>query len=191
MSDEHRQSDIQRHWFKELFAVQRSIKYHTRRQAFYDGWNNIANAVSILFGAGTVAALAHKLPLADVLSVLFPIVITILATLNLVWGASRRARLHNDLHRRFVDLERKMISATAIDEQSCRSARGERLAIEADEPPIMFVVSVLCHNEVARANGVGDYFEVPLWHKWLGHFWAFPNAKFAPINPSTSVPGNP
>jgi hypothetical protein len=167
MSDRQDRTDLQQSWTRELFAVQRSIKYHTRRQGFYDSWNNVTNAASILLGAGTVAALAHKLPLADVLSFLFPIAITIFSTLNLVWGTSRKARMHNDLHRRFVDLERKMVSRTEVD-------------IEADEPPIMFVVSVLCHNEVVRANGAGEYYAVPLWQRWLGQFWAFPDARFAP-----------
>lgn len=184
MSAQDLQSDVQRDWSRELFAVQRSIKYHTRRQAFYEAWNNVTNAAGILLGAGTVAALAHKLPLAAALSFLFPVVITILATFNLVWGTTRRARLHNDLYRRFVELERKMISAQATDAQACRAFRGERLAIEADEPPIMFVVSVLCHNEVVRATGAGDYFEVPLWQRWLAHVWAFPNATFAPVKRS-------
>ena len=178
MSDEE-QSDIQRAWYKEHFAVQRSIKYHTRRQAFYDSWNNITNAVSILLGAGTVAALARELPLADMLSVVFPIVITIFSTLNLVWGTTRRARLHNELYRRFIELQRKMVSSSAVEAQACRIFRGERLAIEADEPPTMFVLSALCHNEVARANGAGEYFQVSLWRRCLAHVWRFADARFA------------
>lgn len=180
MSDRQDRTDLQQNWTRELFAVQRSIKYHTRRQGFYDSWNNVTNAVSILLGAGTVAALAHQLPLSDVLSFLFPIAITIFSTLNLVWGTSRKARTHNDLHRRFVALERKMVSRTEVDEQAWRACRAERVEIEADEPPTMFVVSVLCHNEVVRANGAGEYYAVPLWQRWLGQFWAFPDARFAP-----------
>ena len=180
MSDEQDRGRSQRDWAREIFAIQRSIKYHTRRQAFYDGWNNATNAVSILLGAGTVAALAHDVPFAGVLTILFPVLITVFATFNLDWGSTRRARLHNDLYRRFVDLERRMISLTAIDEPDCRTLRAERLAIEADEPPTMFVVSVLCHNEVVRANGAGEHFKVPAWQKWLAHYWAFPNATFAP-----------
>ena len=181
MSEPQPQSDLQRAWYKELFAVQRAIKYHARRQGFYDFWNNLTNAASILLGAATVAALAHQLPLAEVLSILFPVVITIVSTLNLVWGTTRRARVHNDLHRRFAELERKMVCMKEIDAQVCRSARGERVAIEADEPPTMFVVKVLCHNEVVRANGAGEYFKVPLWQRCLAHLWAFPNATFTPL----------
>ena len=178
MSDQE-QSDIQRAWYQEHFAIQRSIKYHTRRQAFYDSWNNITNAVSILLGAGTVAASAHALRLADVLSVVFPIVITIFSTLNLVWGTTRRARLHNELYRRFIELERRMVSSSVVDAHACRIFRGERLAIEADEPPTMFVLRILCHNEVVRAHGAGEYFRVPLWQRCLAHLWRFADARFA------------
>lgn len=184
MSGQAQPGDIQREWSKELFAVQRAIRYHTRRQAFYDAWNNVTNAAGILLGAATVAALAHKLPLGGVLSVAFPVAITTLCTFNLVWGAARRARLHNDLYRRYVELDRRMLSVAAPDAQHCRAFRGERMAIEADEPPTLFVLSVLCHNEVVRASGVGEYFAVPLWQRWLAHLWAFPDATFAPARRS-------
>ena len=178
MTDLQRQSDFQRDWAKECFAVQRALKYHLRRQAFYDSWNNVTNGAGILLGAGTVVALVQNV---NALAVASSVAITVLSTFNVVWGTSRRARLHSDLHRRYAGLEKKIVSAEKIDEHTCRTARAERLVIEADEPPTMFVVSVLSHNDVARATGAGDYFQVPLWQRWLAHFWAFPEARFAPV----------
>lgn len=181
MEDTPELADLPRDWARERFAVQRSIRYHLRRQDFYDAWNNLTNAAAILLGGATVAALAQKLPFASLLSVLFPILITVFATLNLVWGTTRRARLHNSLYRRYVELERKMLAAPDASERTLRAMRGERVAIEADEPPTMFVISVLCHNEVVRATGGGECYRVPLLHRWLGHFWSFPDAAFAQV----------
>lgn len=178
MSDTRDPADLQRDWARECFAVQRAIRYHLRRQGFYDDWNSLTNASAILLGAGTVAALAQKLPFPGVLSVLFPVLIMVFSTLNLVWGTTRRARLHNNLYRRYVEVERRILAVTDASEQALRAVRGERAAIEADEPPTMFVISVLCHNEVVRATGGGEMYRVPLLHRWLGHFWAFPDAAF-------------
>lgn len=177
-----------RAWSQELFGVQRSIRYHARRQAFYDFWNTLTSATSIILGAATVATFVEKvLPWPDVLRIVFPAIITVFSTLNLVWGTSRRARQHNDLYRRFVELERNMTKATNLDDALVRSFRAERLAIEADEPPTMFALDVLCHNEVVRAVGSDNYYEVGLWHRWTAQFLSFPNAKFAPLNKKVSV----
>jgi hypothetical protein len=174
-------------WSKETVGVQRSIRYHARRQRFFEFWNSLTNAAGIILGAATVVALTGKwLPWPEVLRVVFPVVITILSTLNLVWGTTRRAREHNDLYRRFVALEARVRGATSIDETMVRSLRAERLAIEADEPPTMFALDVLCHNEVVRAVGADDYYEVGFWYRWTAQFLAFPNAKFAPLRKKTT-----
>ena len=180
MSEQNDPIDFQRSWSREVFAVQRSIRYHARRERFYDSWNDLTNGIAIFLGAATVATVAGRLPLAQTLAVWFPAAIAIVSTLNVVWGTTRRARLHNELYRRFVELERTMLSASEPTGEGCRALRAERLAIEADEPPTMLVVRVLCHNEVVRASGAGQYYEVPLWQRVLAHFWAFPNAYFAP-----------
>ncbi|HET7738799.1 MAG TPA: hypothetical protein VFK32_09520 [Tepidiformaceae bacterium] len=173
------QGDHYQWWTREMFALRRSVRYHARRQAFFELWHNTTSAASILLGAGTVGALTHpNLPLAQALSVLFPLLITLLSTFNLVWGSGRRARVHNDLYRQYVELEREMAATTDPDERACRSFGARRLVIEADEPPTMLIVKVLSHNEVVRANGAGDCFEVPFWQRWLAHVCAFPNATF-------------
>src|SRR5687768_375419 len=109
-------TDTSTSWDDLLFGVQRSIRYHSRRQGFYDRWNTATNAISIIGGAGTIAALGGKLGLAQVMGVVLPAVITVFSTFNLVWGTTRMARLHNDLYRRFVALEREMIASQARDD---------------------------------------------------------------------------
>jgi hypothetical protein len=164
-------------WDGELFGVQRSVRYHARRQAFYDFWNTFTNAVSIIGGAGTVWVFLDKAASVE-WRLWLPAIITIVSTLNLLWGTSRQARTHNDLYRRFVELERDMVGIAQPNEDDLKEVKGRRLMIEADEPPIKFAVDVLCHNELVRALGSDEYRRVPWWQKWFAHFFSFPNAKF-------------
>src|SRR5262245_22608659 len=115
-------------WDGELFGVQRSVRYHARRQAFYDSWNTLANAVSIIGGAGTVWAFLDNAWSVE-WRLYLPAIITIVATLNLLWGTTRQARTHNDLYRRFVELERDMVGITQPNEEDLKEVRGRRLMI--------------------------------------------------------------
>jgi hypothetical protein len=157
-------------WDALLFGVQRSIRYHSRRQGFYDFWNTLTNAISIIFGAGTVLALLSTYRWSDELRVWLPALITVVATFNLVWGTSRMARLHNDLYRRFVALEKDMISS---DEQAYTTFYANRLEIEADEPPVKFALDVLCHNELTRARGQKTFYDVNWWQRLWSHLYSF------------------
>jgi hypothetical protein len=174
-------SAMSKEWQSQLFGIQRSIRYHARRQSFYDFWNTFTTATSIIGGAGTVAALLDNSPFSESWRLWFPAIITVVSTLNLVWGTSRAARLHNDLYRRFVDLERE-ITGMEPTEAALRTLKTKRLEIEADEPPTKFALDVLCHNELVRAMGIDDYREVSLPQRLLAHFLPFPNAKFPRIN---------
>jgi hypothetical protein len=185
MSDQGHGNNLEA-WNHQLFGVQRSIRYHARRQAFYDFWNTLTNATSIILGAGTVAALVNTSSFAMELRLWFPVVITLVSTLNLVWGTARAARLHNDLYRRFVALEQEITSAAQIDDATLRAFQTKRLTIEADEPPTKFAVDVLCHNELARAIGSNDYYQVRFWQRWFAHLFSFSSAKFPHIKKVTA-----
>lgn len=178
MSDQSTDTKLVNDWNDQLFGVQRSIRYHARRQAFYDTCNNLTNAVSIILGAGTIAALVNTLPAADQLKLVFPAVITVVSTFNLVFGTARAARTHNDLYRRFVAIEADMMVTTALDEQALARVRRERLSVEADEPPTKFALDVMCHNELVRAKGGEEYRSVTPLQRFLAHFFSFAEASF-------------
>ncbi len=169
---------IKQRWDEELFGVQRSIRYHARRQAFFESWDTITNAVSIIFGAGTVAVLLNEFgDWGKSLQILFPAAITIISTFNLVWGTVRAARTHNELLRRFVELEQQMLR-TPLDENSIAESRIKRLTIEADEPPVKFAVDFMCHNELVKSLGGNNYYDVKFRHRVFGHIWPFEPADF-------------
>lgn len=171
-------TDVGVAWERLLFGVQRSVRYHARRQAFYDFWSTLTNAVTIIGGAGTVWAVLDNTFLGKDWRVYLPAVITVVATLNLVWGTIRSARLHSDLARRFSELEREMLKARPTAE-SLADFQAKRLVIEAEEPPVKFALDVLCHNELARAMGREDeYREVTWLQRAFAQVYAFGNADF-------------
>src|SRR5260221_13875915 len=87
-------------------------------------------------------------------------VVTIVATINLVVRSSERARQHHDLAKRFIALEQKTLPATAKD---FFSLYAEKLAIEADEPPMLDILSLVCHNDQISAEGIGRHRFVNIW----------------------------
>lgn len=146
-----------------LFNVRLSIRYHNRRRSWFDMLNLGANALSVILSAGAIAALRVN---ADYLAVWCAIAITVVSGFNLVLRTSERARQHHDLVRRFIALEQKVLPAR--DDQFT-SLYAEKLSIEADEPPPLNVLGLICHNDQVRAEGIGEERKIKLrlWQRWL------------------------
>jgi hypothetical protein len=56
--------------------------------------------------------------------------------------------------RKYVELEKRMLSRPT--EELLLEIAAARLTIEADEPPVLHVLNTICHNEMARAIGLGE-----------------------------------
>jgi hypothetical protein len=135
-----------------LFDVQRSIRYHNRRRAFFDTLNTISNVCSVGFGSATVYSLLQTTNSHWVTATLAALV-TIVSTINLVIGSSRMARTHHDFARKFAELEKKIRADLSEAPEQLTAWCNERLSIEAEEPPIKRVLDSICHNEMLRAMG--------------------------------------
>lgn len=142
-----------------LFGVRRSVRYHLRRRRFYERFRDAALFVAAASGSAAVAAFGSELTarLADSVEAAVPAAVTVMALAYLVAGSLRKARLHTDLGRRFIALERRLVAAgSSPSDAALVEATQERLAIESDEPPVLRVLRVLdtlCHNELLRAMG--------------------------------------
>ena len=103
-------------------------------------------------------------------------------SIDLVVGTASAARLHYDLSRQFIELERQMeLAARPIDAQSLAKFTAHRLEVEADEPPVLRVLDAMCHNELARAMGYEKKYFVRIWfyQRWLAHFFDVRDDKLA------------
>lgn len=138
-------------WRNVLFDVRRSVRYHIRRRRFFDRLDQFTNMLGLVFGSTAVYGVMNDNADLKPLAIGAAAIVTIFSAINLVVGSARQAREHADFARQFVDLEKKM-NAT-LSEQLLQEITHARLAIEAEEPPIMRVLDCICHNELCQALG--------------------------------------
>lgn len=134
-----------------IWAAERSQRYHSRRAAFFNRWNKATALVGVLGGSAVFASLGHLSP--AIMGQIAAAIVVCMSGVDLVAGASEMARKHDDLRRRFCELEadiRRKVEPTVDD-----AARwfGCRLAIEADEPATYVALDLLCENQLRRAYG--------------------------------------
>jgi hypothetical protein len=53
---------------------------------------------------------------------------------------------------RFIELEQELVQLGPSNVQSMKRLEAKRLEIEADEPPFLPIVDILCHNELMKAE---------------------------------------
>jgi hypothetical protein len=149
-----------------LFGVRRSIRYHNRRRRFFDGLNHWKTGLSLVFGSTAMVTILAKVDTA--IPLLASALVTVVSTIDLVIGTTAMARLHTELARRFIELERELTLLEEYTDDALGMSTAKRLTIEADEPPIMRVLDILCHNELILARGYdrNELFYVP-WYKRL------------------------
>jgi len=150
-----------------LFSIRRSIRYHNRRRGFYDRFNLLVNAVSVVMGSTTVYGILKTQ--AQDIALIAAAIVTVLSAINLVVGSARQARLHHDLSKRFIALEKKIATSTNRDTTKLSEWIAERLDIEIEEPPVLHVLNSICHNELARAMGYGPehFAKITFYQRWF------------------------
>ena len=171
-------SDVRERFDDLLFHVHCSIKYHARRRRFFENVNNAALFVAFLFSTATMSSLldtpAGASGLLAFLGELPAVATSVLIGISLVGRVGTKANDHNDLKRRFIRLQQRMERERGeVNEAAVGKLVEERLAIEADEPPINRVVQARCYNEVVKSlKTVQDtdkrFIKIRWWHRTLG-----------------------
>src|SRR5205807_849768 len=99
-------------WNDLLFAVRRSIRYHSYRRRFFERLSVWADFLVIISGGTVVGfsafAIESSQPYYHWLTVFFGGIIANIGTFDLVIGFSTSARDHHDLAKDFSRLEREM-----------------------------------------------------------------------------------
>ena len=142
------------HW-SLLFGVRRSVRYHVRRERWFDALHNLGALAAAVFGSAAVASLLARL---DPALVAAAVAVTAVAgACELVFGAAKAARRHNDLAREYIALEKDLVAAGDAPSESClRALQARRLDLEAREPPVLRVLDAMCHDELVTALGIED-----------------------------------
>ncbi len=133
--------------YKLLVGIRMSVRYHTRRRAWFLGWHNGTLIGVVLFAGGVTARLE---PLGY--SWLLTLLTGAFVALNIVFRFADTAAVHQSLAVRFRVLEQQIVPPQRVNEADYLRLHGERLAIESEEPPPKRLLSVLCQYEVIRAT---------------------------------------
>ncbi|HEY3910758.1 MAG TPA: hypothetical protein VGM07_12815 [Stellaceae bacterium] len=157
------------------FAVHKSIRYHTKRRAFFDVMHRIAMLVAVVGGSAAFFALiGNKTGVGQIAA----LVVAIATALDLVFALPENAREHDKLAERFSDLavELALAQSSAVDDRRLAELKARRLAFEKGEPTALDALNVICHNEEAEARGYGrdQIYHVGLGQKIFAQLITFP-----------------
>lgn len=160
--------DIARHT-ETLHNVRLGVRYHMRRQAFFEAWHRATGVVSLLAGSSAVVAVTGNLPL---LTGVMAALVALAQAIDLMVDTRKYANLHNDLRRRYLEIEPELLDCQALTESEYRSVWGRIKTIEADEPPIRPYVADLCHNDVLHVAGYSTDEAIFARTHWLKRLFA-------------------
>ena len=156
------------------FSVDVSVRYHDRRRWFFDFVGRSISALSILGGSAAVAALISVVKGsggAGELVILFSATgIAVLNVLDLVFGFSERARLHDNLYRKYIELEAGIVGTLEPTDEQAKGWLAENLLIERDEPSTYHGIYAQCWNQSINFMRRGDEHlrRTRTWRLWLG-----------------------
>ena len=148
--------------FKNLkFSISRSVRYHVYRESFFRAIINVGFLVSFLFSTASIVTIgeviakdwptwAKLIPSAS---------ISVVTSFVFVFRVTDRMRLHGDLRKEFVELQKEMELNSNLDENQLidfvSAMQTKRLDIELKEPRVLKVLDIFCHNEIMRSQGQG------------------------------------
>ncbi|MDP8176370.1 hypothetical protein QJU83_02280 [Pasteurella skyensis] len=146
------------------FSLERSMRYHSKRRAFFNFWERFTNFISIVLSSGAIYAFSQNHPKFAITSSL---VLTIFSALTLVIGFSEKAREHLEFELSFANLKKRLLlsdkSQKLIDE-----IRAEINMLDAKESEPLTVLEQICYNEQVIADGLSDDLLTPItWYQRL------------------------
>ncbi len=161
-----------------LWSIQRSQRYHARRSSFFSRWNKSTAFAGIVGGSAVFASLGEALP-SQVATVAAALVV-IISGADLVIGASDMARTHNDLRRRFCELEAEIVGVESPCAADIGRWKAARISIESNEPTTHVALNILCHNELVRgryeAERAAELMQhVGAWRRLTAHLFVWEN----------------
>lgn len=163
---------------KLLWSIQRSQRYHARRSSFFSRWNKSTAFAGIVGGSAVFASLGEALP--SQVATAAAALVVLISGADLVIGASDMARTHNDLRRRFCELEAEIVGVENPCATDIGRWRSARVSIESNEPPTHVALDILCHNELIRGRYDAERAaalvqHVGSWRRLTAHFFIWEN----------------
>lgn len=144
-----------------IFAVRRSIRYHNRRFRFIDIINKAIKIFTCLAAVGTITTLlSSQVGPVGVMS--FAALAALLSFFDVVVNTGSYVRLHSELAYKFAYLEIEILEKNPKNKAELKTLITKRLELEAEEPPILRNLDVICHNELSKSMGYSSDEEAQL-----------------------------
>lgn len=135
--------------FKLDFYIRRNTRYHMRRSSFFTFWSRATAFIGVVFGSAAAASLlTDALPQVTAALALF---IVAASAIDLVAGTGPRAWLHNDLRRKYIELDAELAECSQPSDELIRTIRARIKRIEADEPPVMHALELIAFDDAVLA----------------------------------------
>ena len=178
-NQENQRDESEQYWFdeydKQLFAIRRSIRYHSSRVAFFERWSARASFFSVLTGSALVPLILSND--SKEVSIIFASCVAITQALVLIVQPYQQARRHSVLSVKFNHLEQNVLSLKDkdISEDSVKDLINKRLDIELDEPPVKRWLNIKSHNDLVRAEqGIdAEEYKIPFFQNLLIQWFDF------------------
>ncbi|MEM6681356.1 MAG: hypothetical protein AAF607_03850 [Pseudomonadota bacterium] len=162
-------------------TVIRSVYYHEMRAAFMDRVHKVIMFIVILLGSAAAARAFGKIESSDIYTGLM---ISLLATLDIVFGFSVKAAEHMRLRGRFYavlsQLERADVDVETIN--------SELALIYAQEPPAMLALETIAQNRaIQTVYGRANYIKVTWFQRRMANLIAYSNSSFPLLEKPSDV----
>lgn len=158
----------------ELFAVARSVRYHAKREAFFQTLDQWSKIISVTLSLGVVGDLLNGSPK---FSLWLAAGVAAVGVIDLVKGFGAMSKRHLELGQQFISLNQDYVRlGDDITEMQFRDLCARRLEIEKREPPILKTLNRICHNEECHVRKRDEYGYPLKWYvRRSAHFcnWFF------------------
>ncbi len=166
------------------FELEVKVRYHDKRRSFFDLWHKTVSWISVF--AGSAAAVAFWTWIDDAgvetkwLGVVGGMALAAVNALDVIVGFAERARLHDALYRRCVELDVRVLKCDGSPDE-LRSAEADLLMIERDEPPGYYALYSDCWNDTVDALGLKLGKRKISWpRRWFRNYFQFSPEDFPP-----------
>lgn len=156
---------VQRH--NTLFQAWVQVRYHRRRQRFFDLLDKATKSATVVLGASLMGQYFK-----DLLPWLAT-GITCLGLLALVFGYGDRKQMHKELAEQaaklVADIETVTVAQLSFERTAAWAAEYARLVAKA--PPPLKSLSLICEREQATFEGNPEHVaKVPFYKRWVASF---------------------
>jgi hypothetical protein len=159
--------------FDLRFEATRNAIYHAARRRFFELLSRFLSFLVVVSGTVAVGNLINwdvKWPAAGA---------AVIGAMQLVFDFNGRARLHENLQRRYFEIIAKIEKILTPTEQEVADLKSEMNLLYADEPPPMRALDAIAYNKACDSLGCPEGRRaINPWQWALQHFYSFPDTEF-------------